>query len=220
VFLKKKTALAKVGWRAPDFHQQSSLFHQLASLFHQLASLFHQLALLTLFSPTFINIFTNSHLIFTNSHFDDITTSRHHFFDTDTVGTAVENATENSKSKSATTKEKSDENENQLHQVESDGQACPRPSAASTRSKLPSQRQRRSKHGLPEESKKAVQWVHQIPYYWKPLIPGIFNLCNSAMRWASLVDVPASIAENTTKSMDAMSFLSSSVASSNISIVI
>jgi hypothetical protein len=81
--LEEKTALlAKVGWRAPDFHQQSSFNHQLASfnhqlasLFHQLASLAHQLALLTLLSPTFINIFTNSHLIFTNSHFDDITTS-------------------------------------------------------------------------------------------------------------------------------------------------
>jgi drug/metabolite transporter (DMT)-like permease len=92
------------------------------------------------------------------------------------------------------TKEKSVENENQLHQVER-GQANPRPSAASTRSKLPSRRQRGSKHGLTEESKKAIQWVHRIPHYWKPLIPGIFNMCNSAMRWASLVFVPASIAE-------------------------
>jgi hypothetical protein len=58
-------------------------------LFHQLASLFHQLALLTLFSPTFINIFTNSHLIFANSHFDDITNHDITFLiPTDTVGTA------------------------------------------------------------------------------------------------------------------------------------
>jgi drug/metabolite transporter (DMT)-like permease len=95
----------------------------------------------------------------------------------------------------STTKETSDEDANQLHQVES-GQACPHPSAASKRSKRPSRRSNKgSLHGLTLESKKAVQWVHRIPYYWKPLIPGIFNLCNSVMRWASLVYVPASIAE-------------------------
>jgi drug/metabolite transporter (DMT)-like permease len=52
-----------------------------------------------------------------------------------------------------------------------------------------------SLHGLTEESKEAIKWVHRIPYYLKPLIPGFFNLCNSAMRWAALVYVPASVAE-------------------------
>jgi drug/metabolite transporter (DMT)-like permease len=111
----------------------------------------------------------------------------------DTCVQLAESATRQRDVDISTTKEKSDKNENQ---VES-GQACPRPSAASRtrRSKLPSRRPRGSTHGLTEESKNAVQWIHQIPYYWKPLIPGIFNLCNSAMRWASLVYVPASIAE-------------------------
>jgi PAB1-binding protein PBP1 len=95
----------------------------------------------------------------------------------------AESATPQRDADISTTKEKSDENENQ---VESGQACCPRPSAASTRrSKLTSRRQRGSTHGLTEESKNAVQWIHQIPYYWKPLIPGIFNLCNSAMRWAS-----------------------------------
>jgi hypothetical protein len=52
-----------------------------------------------------------------------------------------------------------------------------------------------SLHGLNSASKHAVQWVHRIPFWLKPLIPGVFNLCNSAMRWASLIYVPASIAE-------------------------
>lgn len=49
--------------------------------------------------------------------------------------------------------------------------------------------------GLTAESKKAVMWVHSIPWYLKPAIPGFFNLCNSAMRWGSLMFVSASIAE-------------------------
>jgi drug/metabolite transporter (DMT)-like permease len=52
-----------------------------------------------------------------------------------------------------------------------------------------------SLHGLNSESQLAIQWVHKIPFWWKPFIPGVFNLCNSAMRWASLIYVPASIAE-------------------------
>lgn len=92
------------------------------------------------------------------------------------------------------TTKRSDENENQLHEIET-GEACPHPSAASKRVLPRRKGERGSLHGLTEESEKAVQWVHRIPYYWKPLIPGIFNLCNSAMRWASLVYVPASTAE-------------------------
>lgn len=49
--------------------------------------------------------------------------------------------------------------------------------------------------GLTEESKRAVQWVHRIPWYLKPCLTGFFNLLNSAMRWASLVYVAASVAE-------------------------
>lgn len=54
---------------------------------------------------------------------------------------------------------------------------------------------RGSSTGLTEESRKAVAWVHSIPWYLKPVLPGFFNLCNSAMRWASLMFVSASVAE-------------------------
>lgn len=51
--------------------------------------------------------------------------------------------------------------------------------------------------GLTIESHNAatVTWVHVIPWYLKPAIPGFFNLCNSAMRWGSLIYVAASMAE-------------------------
>jgi hypothetical protein len=49
--------------------------------------------------------------------------------------------------------------------------------------------------GLTDTSHEAVAWVHKIPWYLKLVIPGICNLCNSAMRWASLLFVPASVAE-------------------------
>ena len=52
-----------------------------------------------------------------------------------------------------------------------------------------------SQHGLTDASKQAVSWIHRIPWYLKPLIPGFFNLCNAALRWASFVYVPASVAE-------------------------
>lgn len=52
-----------------------------------------------------------------------------------------------------------------------------------------------SNTGLTEESKKAVAWVQRIPWCLKPAIPGFFNLCNSALRWACLVYVAASTAE-------------------------
>mmetsp|Transcript_14233 Transcript_14233/g.35716 ORF Transcript_14233/g.35716 Transcript_14233/m.35716 type:complete len:423 (-) Transcript_14233:23-1291(-) len=56
-------------------------------------------------------------------------------------------------------------------------------------------RRRGSKTGLTKESKDAVAWIHNIPWYLKPAIPGFFNLCNSALRWACLVFVAASTAE-------------------------
>uniref|UniRef100_A0A7S2E3P2 EamA domain-containing protein n=1 Tax=Helicotheca tamesis TaxID=374047 RepID=A0A7S2E3P2_9STRA len=56
-------------------------------------------------------------------------------------------------------------------------------------------KRRGSKTGLTSESTQAVAWVHKIPTHLKPAIPGFFNLCNSAMRWASLVFVAASTAE-------------------------
>lgn len=54
---------------------------------------------------------------------------------------------------------------------------------------------RGSKTGLTSESEQAVAWIHRIPWYVKPMIPGFFNLCNSALRWGCLVYVAASTAE-------------------------
>jgi len=59
----------------------------------------------------------------------------------------------------------------------------------------PKLRRRGSKTGLTAESADAVAWIHRIPWYLKPAIPGFFNLCNSALRWACLVFVAASTAE-------------------------
>lgn len=68
------------------------------------------------------------------------------------------------------------------------------------------QRQRKSKnrrvkrsnsvswHGLPEQSR-TERLVSSVPWYAKPVVPALFNLLNSAMRWASLVFVAASVAE-------------------------
>ena len=56
-------------------------------------------------------------------------------------------------------------------------------------------KRRGSKTGLTAESKDAIAWIHRIPWYLKPAIPGFFNLCNSALRWACLVFVAASTAE-------------------------
>ena len=52
-----------------------------------------------------------------------------------------------------------------------------------------------SEHGITSITRQANQWIHHVPWYFKATIPGFFNLCNSAMRWASLVYVPASVAE-------------------------
>ena len=54
---------------------------------------------------------------------------------------------------------------------------------------------RGSKTGLTRESQEAAAWVHCIPWYLKPAIPGLLSLCNSAMRWGSLLYVAASIGE-------------------------
>jgi hypothetical protein len=58
-----------------------------------------------------------------------------------------------------------------------------------------SDKRRGSITGLTEESSKAVAWVHSIPWYLKPMFPGFCNLCNSTMRWASLIFISASVAE-------------------------
>lgn len=52
-----------------------------------------------------------------------------------------------------------------------------------------------SRTGLTVRSHDAVKWVHRIPWYWKPVLPGFCNLCNAGMRWASLLFVSASVAE-------------------------
>ncbi len=64
-------------------------------------------------------------------------------------------------------------------------------------SETPQRRRSGSPTGLTTESHNAatVTWVHAIPWYLKPAVPGFFNLCNSAMRWGSLIYVAASMAE-------------------------
>jgi len=55
----------------------------------------------------------------------------------------------------------------------------------------PMRRRRGSKTGLTQESHDAVAWVHTIPWQLKPLIPGLFNLANAALKWASFIYVAA-----------------------------
>ena len=50
-------------------------------------------------------------------------------------------------------------------------------------------------HGLSRASEERIKWVHNVPYYAKPAIPALLNLLNSALRWASLVYIDASVAE-------------------------
>jgi uncharacterized protein YjeT (DUF2065 family) len=53
-----------------------------------------------------------------------------------------------------------------------------------------------SNHGLSPQSEQRIQHKAQyIPYYIRPAIPAIFNLLNSALRWASLVFIDASVSE-------------------------
>jgi len=49
--------------------------------------------------------------------------------------------------------------------------------------------------GLKAESKKATEWIRNIPWYFQPVVPGFFNLCNSALRWAALLYIAASVLE-------------------------
>jgi len=64
---------------------------------------------------------------------------------------------------------------------------------------LPARRQSLRRQGsrtcLTEESSHAVVWIHSIPWYIKPMIPGLANLANAALKWASFIYVAASIAE-------------------------
>lgn len=71
-------------------------------------------------------------------------------------------------------------------------------SAVSLPHGLPNRRaiRRGSNTGLTAESHVAVSWwVNAIPWYAKPVIPALFNLCNATLRLASLVYMAASIAE-------------------------
>ena len=52
-----------------------------------------------------------------------------------------------------------------------------------------------SNHGLSPQSAERIRWAHTIPYHIRPAIPALFNLLNSALRWASLVYIDASVAE-------------------------
>ena len=52
-----------------------------------------------------------------------------------------------------------------------------------------------SSHGLDHRSDEATRWVQFIPNYAKPILPALFNLMKSALRWISLIYVAASIAE-------------------------
>mmetsp|Transcript_16637 Transcript_16637/g.35945 ORF Transcript_16637/g.35945 Transcript_16637/m.35945 type:complete len:440 (-) Transcript_16637:2476-3795(-) len=52
-----------------------------------------------------------------------------------------------------------------------------------------------SNHGLSSQSEERIKWAHLVPFYAKPAIPAILNLLNSALRWASLVYIDASVAE-------------------------
>jgi len=86
--------------------------------------------------------------------------------------------------------ERNDENLHPIH-------ACNGTSTPPAKPSLPPTNRQRSGSltGLTEESSEAVSYIHAIPHALKPAVPGMFNLVNSAMRWASLVYVPASTAE-------------------------
>ena len=52
-----------------------------------------------------------------------------------------------------------------------------------------------STHGLTIQSEERIRWMNYIPWYMKPAIPAVFNLLNSALRWASLLYIDASVSE-------------------------
>lgn len=54
---------------------------------------------------------------------------------------------------------------------------------------------RGSVHGLSEKSREAVQWVHKIPNWAKPIMSSVFNLLDVAFRMLSILFLAASVAE-------------------------
>jgi drug/metabolite transporter (DMT)-like permease len=54
---------------------------------------------------------------------------------------------------------------------------------------------RGSVHGMSEKSREAVQWVHKIPNWAKPLMSSGFNLLDVAFRIISILYLPAVVAE-------------------------
>uniref|UniRef100_A0A7S1GM70 Uncharacterized protein n=1 Tax=Cyclophora tenuis TaxID=216820 RepID=A0A7S1GM70_CYCTE len=54
---------------------------------------------------------------------------------------------------------------------------------------------RGSKTGLTEKSKQAVKWVHHVPWWMKPIIPGFFKLTNTICHRMGILYLSASIAE-------------------------
>lgn len=49
--------------------------------------------------------------------------------------------------------------------------------------------------GLTDKSTQAAAWIHRIPWYLKPLVPGIFRFAKSALRTFALLYAVASVAE-------------------------
>jgi hypothetical protein len=65
--------------------------------------------------------------------------------------------------------------------------------------RITSSRQRKSNrgsvHGMSEKSREAVQWVHKIPRWAKPLMSSGFNLLDVVFRNLSILYLPAVVAE-------------------------
>uniref|UniRef100_A0A7S3L5U7 EamA domain-containing protein n=1 Tax=Amphora coffeiformis TaxID=265554 RepID=A0A7S3L5U7_9STRA len=82
-----------------------------------------------------------------------------------------------------------DDDDDSIHKAAGttiNGDGCPRPPL----------RRGGSRTGLTADSHSAVSWwVDAIPWYAKPVLPALFNLCNAMLRLASLVYMAASIAE-------------------------
>lgn len=54
---------------------------------------------------------------------------------------------------------------------------------------------RGSKTGLTERSKRAVQWVHRVPWWAQPLLSSFFGVLDTAFRMLSVLYLAASVAE-------------------------
>jgi drug/metabolite transporter (DMT)-like permease len=89
-----------------------------------------------------------------------------------------------------------DEGDDEKKNRENDLPTYP-PAKQSSAMPSPNRQRSGSLTGITEESSEAsaVSCIHAIPPPLRPAVPGMFNLINSAMRWASLVYVPASTAE-------------------------